>query len=150
MEDQIADFAGVDLNALRFGFAAVNDGGNTPFRAKFLCPSPASERTGKRVQWYRFHFLKLFRLRSSQLVRPPLNSNSEFTDELLWIRLIASPKSPATERVVIFTPLITGRRTVSVVISSSIEDFRKRSIPTSFKIAWETHARIFLAPLRFS
>src|SRR5207244_2124054 len=97
MEDQIADFAGVDLNALRFGFAAVNDGGNTPFRAKFLCPSPASERTGKRVQWYRFHFLKLFRLRSSQLVRPPLNSNSEFTDELLWIRLIASPKSPATD-----------------------------------------------------
>src|SRR6266702_5144015 len=85
-----------------------------------------------------------------QLVRPPLNSNSEVTDELLWIRLIASPNNPATDRVVIFTPLIAGRRTVSVVINSSILDFRNLSTPISFKMAWETQATIFLAPLRLS
>src|SRR3954454_1067714 len=75
-----------------------------------------------------------------QLVRPPLNSNSEVTDELLWIRLMASPKRPATERVVTFTPLIAGRRTVSVVMSSSISDFRNLSIPTFPRMAWETQA----------
>src|ERR1017187_4483269 len=83
-----------------------------------------------------------------QLVRPPLNSNSEVTDELLWIRLIASPKSPATDNVTTFTPLIAGRRTVSVVTNSSIGDFRNLSIPMEFRIAWETQARIRLAPLR--
>ena len=81
-----------------------------------------------------------------QLVRPPLNSKSEVTEELLWIRLMASPKRPATESVVIFTPLISGRRTVSVVISSSIADFCNLSTPTSFKMVWETQARIFFAP----
>src|SRR5712675_2173872 len=90
-----------------------------------------------------FVVLVTFNQGASQLVRPPLNSNSEVTDELLWIRLIASPNSPATDRVVIFTPLIAGRRTVSVVINSSILDFRSRLMPTSFKIACETHARIF-------
>ena len=63
---------------------------------------------------------------------------------------MASPKSPATESVVIFTPLITGRRTVSVVINSSILDFRNLSIPTSLRMAWETQAKIFFAPLRFA
>ena len=63
---------------------------------------------------------------------------------------MASPKSPATDRVVIFTPAIAGRRTVSVVISSSITDFRNRPIPMSFKMAWETQATIRLAPFFFS
>src|SRR5436309_14550597 len=75
-----------------------------------------------------------------QLVRPPLNSKSEVTEELLWIRLMASPNKPATERVVIFTPSIGGRKTVSVVISSSIFDFLSRCTPKSFKIACETQA----------
>src|SRR5438093_12823941 len=66
---------------------------------------------------------------SLQLVRPPLNSKSEVTEELLWIRLMASPNNPATERVVIFTPSIGGRKTVSVVISSSIFDFLSRCAP---------------------
>src|ERR1043166_2747158 len=75
-----------------------------------------------------------------QLVRPPLNSNSEVTEELLWIRLIASPHRPATDSVVTFTPSIDGRKTVSVVISSSIFDFIRRLMPRSFKIAWDTQA----------
>src|SRR6185436_18447090 len=70
-----------------------------------------------------------------QLVRPPLNSNSEVTEELLLIRLIASPNKPATDNVVTLTPSITGRTTVSVVMSSSISDFRNLSMPQSFKIA---------------
>src|SRR6266404_4785434 len=70
-----------------------------------------------------------------QLVRPPLNSNSDVTDELLWIRLMASPKSPATESVAILTPLIAGRRTVSVVISSSIADTVLRPAISGVKIA---------------
>ena len=61
---------------------------------------------------------------------------------------MASPKSPATDSVVIFTPLIAGRNTVSVVINSSTADFRNRSIPISFRIAWDTQARIRRAPLR--
>src|SRR5258708_27322678 len=85
-----------------------------------------------------------------QLVRPPLNSNSEVTDELLWIRLMASPKRPANDKVVIFTLAIIGRRTVSVVTNSSIGDLRNLSTPTSLRMAWETQATIFLAPLRLS
>src|SRR5437764_12412662 len=54
-----------------------------------------------------------------QLVRPPLNSKSEVTEELLWIRLIASPNNPATESAITFTPSIAGRRTVSVIRRSS-------------------------------
>src|SRR2546430_12618342 len=64
-----------------------------------------------------------------QLVRPPLNSKSEVTEELLWIRLIASPNNFATDSVVILTPLIGGRRTVTTVFSSSIFDFFIRWIP---------------------
>lgn len=45
-----------------------------------------------------------------QLVRPPFDSNSEVTDELLLIRLMASPNNPATESVVIFTPGSQGGR----------------------------------------
>src|SRR5882724_1682060 len=85
-----------------------------------------------------------------QLVRPPLNSNSEVTDELLLIRLIASPSKLATDKVTTFIPSMAWRRTVSVVINSSISDFRNLSMPTSFKIAWETHASIFFAPFFFS
>src|SRR5439155_8458404 len=92
----------------------------------------------KETDFMRFKFL--LRSASAQLVRPPLNSNSEVTEELLWIRLIASPNNPATESVVIFTPSIGGRRTVSVVISSSIFDFLSRCTPRSFKIACETQA----------
>ena len=44
---------------LRLGLAPVNDGGNAPVGAKLLCPSTASQSAGKRVQWYRFHCLKL-------------------------------------------------------------------------------------------
>ena len=40
------------------------------------------------------------------------------------MRLIASPNSPATVNVVMFTPRSAGRVTLSVVISSSITDFR--------------------------
>src|SRR5882762_7187474 len=61
-----------------------------------------------------------------QLVRPPVNSKSEVTEELLWIRLIASPNNFATDSVITFTPSIAGRKTVSVVISSSIFDFFSR------------------------
>jgi hypothetical protein len=77
---------------------------------------------------------------SRQLVRPPLNSNSEVTDELLWIRLMASPNNPATDKVTIFTPSMAGRKTVSVVISSSMFELRSLFIPKSFKMACETQA----------
>ena len=83
-------------------------------------------------------------------MRPPLNSKSEVTEELLLIRLIASPNNPATDKVVILTPSIAGRMTVSVVMSSSILDFRNLSMPKSFKIACETQASIRLAPFRLS
>ena len=42
---------------------------------------------------------------------------------------MASPNKPATDRVVIFTPSIAGRRTVSVVISSSIVRFSQSFDP---------------------
>ncbi len=151
MVDQVLHFLGVDLQVLGRLLAAINDSGDAPGVAQFLDSAPARLRAGKCIQWYRFHFFKLFRRfrRTDQLVRPPLNSNSEVTDELLLIRLMASPNNPATDKVVILTPSIAGRRTVSVVINSSILDFRNLSIPTSFKIAWETQARIFLAPFLF-
>ena len=63
---------------------------------------------------------------------------------------MASPKSPATDSVVIFTPSIAGRWTVSVVINSSMLDFRNLSMPVSLKMAWETQARICLAPFFFN
>ena len=39
---------------------------------------------------------------------------------------MASPNSPATDSVVMFTPSIAGRWTVSVVINSSMAEFRSR------------------------
>src|SRR5258707_15820325 len=84
-----------------------------------------------------------------QLVRPPLNSKSEVTDELLLIRLIASPKRPATDKVVMCTPPIGGRRTVSVVINSSILSFCNLYFPKSFKNAFEKQAIICFFPFFF-
>src|ERR1051325_9437975 len=75
-----------------------------------------------------------------QQVHPPLNANSEVTEELLWIRLIASPNRPATDSVVTFTPSIDGRKTVSVVISSSIFDFIGGWMPKSLKMAGKPQA----------
>src|ERR1043165_5443074 len=124
--------------------------GMRPDARSFFAPARRPSERGKAFKGTDFMFSKNVRRRPGQLVRPPLNSNSEVTDELLWIRLMASPKSPATDRVVNLTPLIGGRRTVSVVINSSIEDFLNRSTPTSFKMAWETQAIIFLAPFFLS
>src|ERR1039458_9773723 len=62
---------------------------------------------------------------------------------------MASPKSPATDSVVIFTPSIAGRWTVSVVINSSMAELRNLSMPTSLSSAWETQAMMLFAPLLF-
>ena len=51
---------------------------------------------------------------------------------------MASPNNPATDNVVIFTPLTAGRGTVSVVMSSSTFDFFNRSTPKSFNSACDT------------
>ena len=61
MLDQVANFLGADLQVLRLGLPAINDGGDAPGGAQFLCPAAPCLRTGKRVQCYRFHLKKLFR-----------------------------------------------------------------------------------------
>ena len=53
---------------------------------------------------------------------------------------MASPNKFATLNVVKFTPPIGGRETVSVVISSSMTEFRNLSMPMGLNTACETHA----------
>src|SRR5437773_10953757 len=63
-----------------------------------------------------------------QLVRPPLNSKSEVTEELLCIRLIASPNNFATDSVVILTALIGERRTGQDANNPTMLDYLNRRI----------------------
>src|SRR4030095_2801070 len=105
--------------------------GTRPSLRSFLLPARRANERGYAVKGTVFISNQSGALQG-QLVRPPLNSKSEVNDELLCIRLIASPSKPDTDKVVIFTPSIAGRRTVSVVINSSILDLRNLSTPRSF------------------
>ena len=123
--NQVFNLVQTDFEVLWSRPAAIDDCGNPPVGAQFFDAGPFGQRARRSRQRYRFHGATIG-VGAAQLVRPPLNSNSEVTEELLWIRLIASPNKLATESVVTFTPLIGGRRTVSVVISSSMMDFFSR------------------------
>jgi hypothetical protein len=72
-----------------------------------------------------------------QLSTAALKFKSEVTDELLWIRLIASPKVQRLTGSNLY-PADFRRKTLSV-ISSSIFDFCSRSMPKSLRSVGNRH-----------
>ena len=73
MVDQVLHLLGVDLEILRLGLAAVNDGGNAAGRAKFLGSSARGPAVrGNAFNGTDFMFLNLFRRRTSLTGAPAL------------------------------------------------------------------------------
>jgi len=81
--NEVANFLGADFEVFAVGLPAINDGGHAPGGAATSWPRSDADC----VRGYAFNgtdfIVKSFVTAAHQLVRPPLNSNSEFTDELL-------------------------------------------------------------------